>query len=396
MGAVLIAWELGAGFGHIGHLIPVAQALIQRGHRAVAALSNVTRGGPPLQNVGVEVHPCPVEQYRAANPIFPTRSFAHVLHDTGFESESVLHSRVAAWLGFVDRIQPDIVVCDHSPTTLLALRGTGIKKALLGTGYFCPPPSAFDEWPVPRPPIRHDHIRGDSEKVLANASGVLRRLGVTPLTSLPQLFSEVDEVFLITVEELDHFPGRSSATYRGILRAVIGERAEWPAPRVFRVFAYLKDFPVLGHLMRALRDGPFSSLVFTDSVPERVLASAAADNLRLLSRPADMVQIGRECDVGITNANHGTICDLLLAGKPALMIPLTSEQYLLARRVEENGLGLLAAANDIDAIRYSLVRLLEENSFRQAAAEFQRRYSHVRSEMIAVDIAQRIERLLSA
>jgi UDP:flavonoid glycosyltransferase YjiC (YdhE family) len=83
------------------------------------------------------------------------------------------------------------------------------------------------------------------------------------------------------------------------------------------------------------------------------------------------------------------------AGKPVLMIPLTSEQYLFARGVEDAGLGLLAPANDIDAIRRCLMRLLEDGSFRRNASEFKRRYAHQSSEAIAGVIAERVDELLN-
>jgi hypothetical protein len=317
-----------------------------------------------------------------------------MLHDIGFDRDVSLRERISKWRAYFDRIDPDVVLCDHSPTALLALRGSRAKRALIGTGFFCPAPGAFEQWRVPTPAGQSRAIELDTELVLGNANTVLRQLGAASLGSLSELFADVDETFLITVKELDHFPDRENAEYRGVLRTIAGERARWPAPRVFRVFAYLKPFPALAALMSALGAGPFSTLVFTDSVLEEVLRSAAADNLRVLAKPADMMQVSAECDVGITNANHGTICDLLLAGKPVLMIPLTSEQYLLARRVEEGGLGLLAAANDIDAPRGALVRLLEDNSFRKAAKEFQGRYAQLDAAAIARGFAQRIEELV--
>jgi hypothetical protein len=394
MATILIAWELGAGFGHIGHLIPIAQALKKKEHRVVASLSNLSRGGPPLTAVGVEVFPCPVEGYRSPQAIFPTSTFAHVLHEVGFDREDILSSRVAAWCDLVAQVRPDLVLCDHSPTVLLALRDTGIKRAIIGTGFFCPPRSAFGEWPVPQPPSARRDLHKDAVQVLRNLNAVLGAREARPLESLRQLFDEVDANFLITVKELDHFPDRPNANYRGILRTIGGGIVEWPVSDYPRVFAYLKPFPVLSQLIDWLSRSQLSTLLFSDGVADQELRPAASGNLSVLTRPANMMQMGTECDLGITNANHGTICDLLLAGKPVLMIPLTSEQYLLAKRVETAGMGLTAAANNIDEIRVLVRRLLETASFRAAAQRFQARYAHQSLASNAGGIAETIDKLV--
>jgi UDP:flavonoid glycosyltransferase YjiC (YdhE family) len=76
------------------------------------------------------------------------------------------------------------------------------------------------------------------------------------------------------------------------------------------------------------------------------------------------------------------------------MIPLTSEQYLLAKRVETAGMGLTAAANNIDEIRVLVRRLLETASFRAAAQRFQARYAHQSLASNAGGIAETIDKLV--
>ncbi len=393
MRKVLIAWELGAGFGHVAHLVPITKAIRARGVRVTAVLSNVARGGPILATVGAETLPCPTDQYQSPGPIFPTRTYSHLLHDVGFDRQQVLASRVGAWRRLISEIQPDFVLCDHSPTALLALRGSPIPRATIGTGFFCPPESAFAEWPVPTPPGYTRDLKADNQHVLNNVNSVLAQLTVPALKSLEQLFAEVDDEFLITVPELDHFTDRQGSKYLGVLQTPLGEPVEWPSQGRQRVFAYLKNFPVLSRLVGSLRNSEYSTLMFIDGPPEHVAGMQETGNFCLLRQPASMTPVAKEADVGITNANHGTICDFLLAGKPLLLIPLTSEQYLLARRVEEAGLGLMAAANDLKAINSCLKRSLADDSFRTAAAEFQQRYTANSTDFVSNQIADRIAEL---
>lgn len=39
--------------------------------------------------------------------------------------------------------------------------------------------------------------------------------------------------------------------------------------------------------------------------------------------------------MAVLNATHASLADMLLAGKPILLVPLTLEQYALAERVEK-------------------------------------------------------------
>ena len=42
MSGILCVWELGAGYGHLGRLLPVALQLRERGHEVVFALRDLT------------------------------------------------------------------------------------------------------------------------------------------------------------------------------------------------------------------------------------------------------------------------------------------------------------------------------------------------------------------
>src|SRR5207253_1351185 len=109
---------------------------------------------------------------------------------------------------------------DHSPTALLASRGLPARRALIGSGFCCPPGEEGDGiWGVIRPisaaAADRARLRGDEDGVLARVNRVLNRWRLPPLRRLGELYTEVDENFLTTFPELDHFPQRRGAGYWG-------------------------------------------------------------------------------------------------------------------------------------------------------------------------------------
>ncbi|HZN64819.1 MAG TPA: hypothetical protein VFB66_05925 [Tepidisphaeraceae bacterium] len=83
------------------------------------------------------------------------------------------------------------------------------------------------------------------------------------------------------------------------------------------------------------------------------------------------------------NANHGTLCRLLLAGRPTLLVPLTLEQSVLTRRVCALGAAEVCppAAGNGELAREKIERLATEGTYRAAAAEFARRHAFDRGEL---------------
>jgi hypothetical protein len=59
--------------------------------------------------------------------------------------------------------------------------------------------------------------------------------------------------------------------------------------------------------------------------------------MRLETQRLDMAGVREWRDLAVHNANHGTLCQLLLGGKPMLQLPPTLEQEALARAVERTG-----------------------------------------------------------
>jgi hypothetical protein len=176
MGTVLLTWELGAGIGHLMRLRPIGEELIRRGHRVVAAVRDLTGVGEAFAGSGIAWMPAPIIPRRGPAFFAPTHGFAQILGNIGFASAPMLATLFAAWNTIFDAVRPDLVVADHSPTALLALRGRPIRRVNMGLGFFCPP----DAFPLPIWLSPTDALRSKVVQGLRNAAPLER--------VLPQLY----------------------------------------------------------------------------------------------------------------------------------------------------------------------------------------------------------------
>lgn len=394
MAVVLLTWELGAGLGHMLPMRPLAEELVRAGHRVFVALRDLTRAGSVFGRSGVRFLQAP---YKPGGPVFFPRalSHAHLMANVGFGSAAELYPFACAWRRLLDWTRPDLVVFDHSPTALLAARDMSARRALTGFGFFCPP----DRSPLPAyaddPNVNLDRLRADEQRALGAANRVLRQWGRAPLEHLGELYSDVDETFLTTFPELDHY-GERKCRYWGPVLGEGGKAPQWPAGEGKRLYAYLKPFPGLPDLLRALKARGYPTIVYVDGVGPDVQREFASPTIRFEHQRLDLRAVGRECDLAIHNANHGTLCSLLLAGKPMLQVPLTQEQAILARRVAALGAGesAPASAGKGTEIEQKLDLLLTDGRYGEAARHFQQAHTDFDPQRQRREMLRRAEELL--
>src|SRR5437764_11706080 len=139
MATILLTWELGAGLRHLQRLRPLAAELSRRGHRVFAAVRELSRAHSTFRGVDVALLQAPVKLRPPVSEFRPPLTFPHILHNVGFGDDTELAALASAWRNLIEAVRPDVVVCDHSPTALLALRGVPPRRALIGTGFCCVP-----------------------------------------------------------------------------------------------------------------------------------------------------------------------------------------------------------------------------------------------------------------
>lgn len=392
MGCILMTWELGAGRGHLAPMLSLASRLREVGHRVELAVRDPLDAGPFAQRAGLPFHASPIPMPAAGNN--PLASYPQILRRLRFDDPAMLHARVLAWHTLFDRVQPDLLICDHSPTALLAARARNMKAIVTGTGFFVPP----DVTPLPdlRPWQASDpqQLARDEHAVLISLNTVLETFAAPGLARLAQLF-EVNARALFTFRELDNYAAqRPQADYLGPVPASPAAAPQWPRGEGQRIFAYLRLFDALPALLTSLRDSGQPTLIYMPQQPQDVTAQFEGGNLHFSAVPLDMDAVTQQCDFAILHAGHGVTAALLLAGKPMLLLPLHLEMLLTARAVAALGAGLVAPEMKPAGMQQKLARLLQEPAFGTAARDFAERYAGLDVKAIPSRFAALVEHVL--
>jgi hypothetical protein len=404
MNTILLAWQLGAGTGHVMRMRPFAELGRDTSHRVYAVFRHLTRAAPAFAKVPVNFLQAPAKA--EGNLCFrrPTH-FAHLLANTGFGRRGELFVLASAWRNLFRLTSPDLILFDHSPIALLASRGLSasdgrpLRRIVTGNGFTVPPGV------TPMPPARS--LRGinvdtaqvaeDENRILCGANWLLRLWKQPPLTRLSELYADVDETFLTTFPELDHFPNRAAGCgfvgssahtasnapqppYWGPINDNSGGAPpQWPAGNTLRIFAYLKRSPLLSDLLRSLRDRRLPTLIYPDGIPGKIKSQFQSDTLNFASDRVDPAAAARECDFAILNATPSTTCDVLLAGKAILHLPIYGEHELMAEACERLGVSqtLWSKTATRDHIGQTLDKFLANlPQHIKAAQAFAARYAH--------------------
>ncbi len=394
MARILFTWELGGGLGHVVRFAPIVRELTSAGHDMFAALRDLSRAQTLLGQYGVRYFQAPFKNTTSANRIDPARTYAHILHNTGFADLEELRALAGAWRNLYDLVKPDLIVFDHSPIGLLAARTIGAKRVVMGTGFSCPP----DVRPLPdfRPWLADasEKLRRDEDAVLKRVNALLESSRLEPLQRLSQLYSQVDTTILTTFAELDPYPHRERTEYYGAWSEAGGGLPTWPSVPGKRVFAYLKPFPGLSRLLEALRQLGQPAIVYVEPLDSNLRSQFESGTLRLESERLDLNAVGSTCDLAILNGGHGATALVLLAGKPLLEIPLHLEQALNAAAVVRLNAGLRADANRPEEIISNLMSLLQREECAEGARRFAARYAAFNPQEAIRRITERIGFLL--
>ncbi len=394
MASVLYAWEQGAALGHLGSFLPLARHLRDRGHDVYWAVKNPASSGPLLHREGFTWLQAPQarEQQRKGPPL----SYADIMLRFGYADADELFGLVGAWCELARLTRAELILTDFAPTALLAARCLGLPCMLFSSCFAIPP--ARHPLPNMRPwsPVSPGLLRQLDDHVCQSINQVLQRHGCQPLTCCAELF-QVEETTLLGFPELDHYPDRGPARYWGSL-SDIGEGAcyDWPKPTASgRIFAYLrKATPVNLGVLKALKSMNRQSLAyFAESSPEQ-RRSLQGGGLAFSEEPVDIRQMLRDVDFGIVNGSL-TITAFLRSGKPLLMLPQHLEQFLIARRVEALGAGLLINPEQPQTDPAPLIdALLNEPGYRSNAEAFAKRYAAFDQQSVAQNLLKRVEELL--
>jgi len=393
---VLYAWEIGEDLGHITQFLPLALEMRQRGHDVLTALREIPRAEHIIGRHGITMLQAPIWQGDLLNPPQLPTSYAEMLFFFGYLDVSRLTAMIKAWASLISLIEPDIMIADHSPTALIAARVLAIPRATVGSGFFLPPSTA----PLPnmRPwlSISHERLVQSDERALTTINAAIETLSAKPLERLSDIFAD-SKHFLTTFRELDPYPSRGLAQYYGpILSSKEGVAPEWPKSSGPKVFAYLKPhYQQMQAILSALSALECRTAAFVGGLSSQIVANIPTSTTSFSHIPYDIEQAASECDFGVCHAGHGTTCELLLRGKPLLLLPMQLEQYLTAKRVSDAGAGIIVDQEDPRSdYRSAVSQIINNPNLARGAQEFAKRYASLTSHSTVVRIANECEAIV--
>lgn len=374
MAKIALVWEMGGEYGHISRLKTFGDAFKARGHDVCYVLKDLSRA----ENMIGPDDPC----YQAPHwvptvtGLPPPTMCAETLIRFGYLESDGLTGLCRAWRNLFTLLAPDLLFCDFAPTALLAARGTGIPTAVSDTGYGIPParsPLAPYRWWLKNGP---PPLAGAEARVLESINTVAKNLGAPPYSGVHEVF-RAETTFLCTYKELDHYPEREPVRYWGTVANLDnGAPAPWPSGKGPRVFIYLRpDCANLSAIQKALSATKARAVAFVPGIDEGTRKQLASRKFVIVDRPLRINTIRTQCDAAICHAGIGTTAAILGAGKPVLLLPMHTEQAMVAMRVKQSGAGLVCD-NDRPsaAIHEQIEALLNDTNLRTQAKKFAQRY----------------------
>jgi UDP:flavonoid glycosyltransferase YjiC (YdhE family) len=371
MSRILLAWELGANYGHLRQLAAVGQALRAHGHELLFAVRDLSGAAEMLAPQGFHFTQAPVFHRRQRAPA-PPASHAEMLALSGYSDEATARGLAGGWMGLLRIHRPDAIVADHAPGAILAGRIAAVPVVMIGTGFEIPPL----ESPLPsiRPweRISEERLRRSERSLLRLVNRILRSLGGRELDILADWF-RAEARLHTTFPELDPFGPRRGESYPGpIYEYASGDPLGWPQCDLPRVFAYLRgDVPGAKNILKALSTAAAATVCVVPGVRPAAVEGLASETLRIVSRPVPLKSALQEAALVLTYGGHGLVCAALTAGVPLLLAPHTVEQYLHARRVVANGAGaLIEGDRGVETVSARLAQVLGDDRLQSGARQF--------------------------
>lgn len=395
MGNVVCCWELGGYLGHISRFLPLANALEEKGHHVDYILRDLSRAHLLIKNKNANLYQAPVWLLKAVGLPKTPVNFAEILQIYGYLDETGLNGLVSGWMNLFERVKPDLALMDYAPTALIATRILGIKSASFGSGFFVPPPQHPTPCLRPWEKVTKERLLLSDNLVLKVINKILQKYGAVKLDAIYELY-DVDENFLVTVPELDHYKNRKAKYWGEIAQHNHGEIPVWKNNGEKKVFAYIKpESKMFSVILAQLAKTKLDIILFAPNLPANIRKQYADTTITFSNKPLDIEKIAKECDFGLCHAGHDTLLNLLIYGKPVLLFPTQLEQYILSKRVEESGAGIsLIEGSPEKSVETAINDISSKQSFYNAAQNIATHYADTFTENPLTQIVGRCEEIM--
>lgn len=377
MARYVFTWELGQGLGHLVRYRELIQALLSDGHELTYLARDASRVRLVNPQASLNIREIQPEFCEPGRRIIDPQaaSYATLLLNCGFNDAPRLTNRLKNWVTHLRALRPDCVICDHSPTAVLACKVLGLPTVVSGNGFTVPPAEnpfkLFQYW---RFAANSQGARYD-ERVLAVVQEALKAFPDSPrLTNASELV-QGDASWLMTFGELDCYGRRDNGNYLGtFVSEDFGVNFSWPKAGGPRVFAYLHGPKAIDEIANWVATNDASLCLYARRLTAGQLSRFPANNTLIAESAVSLVQVCREADLAITNGGSNSLATLALAGIPQLAIVRSIENYMEARRLELLGCGLIASGPQYESVETKLTALCQDRDFARAASGLARKY----------------------
>ena len=305
---------------------------------------------------------------------------------------------VKAWRQVFRWAAPEAVVFEYAPTALLAARGLQMLRVMFGVGFSSPPrahplPSfrPWEEVPVQR-------LESSESLVLDCINWVLAKLDEPGLDALHELF-DVDDDFLCTFPELDHYGPRAAAQYCGpIFPADNGSTPTWPNVGKKKIYVYIRPgMRSFIHLAKALNALPYSVLWIAPGVDTSLMRRFESPTLKFMREPVQLSAAFTQADAAVLYGSHGMTSAALLVGIPLVLCPNHVEQMLISRNVARLGACvLIPSVAKAGQVHVALRTVSDDPRYKQRASAFASKYQPFDPQQAIARVAARIVDLCAA
>ena len=337
---ILLAWEDGAGRGHITSLKSVAQAL---GEAFIydASLCRMEYAAE-LEPICELVFPGGCLQYdvKEGSPrkSTPWATWGEVLGDIGFRNKEFLVAEVAWWQENIRRRGSQLVIADYAPCAVMAAHSMGIPVVVTGTGYAIPP-IGLDAFPLILPDNKR--ILYDEAEMVANINDWLTPLGVPELKRLSDIYRR-DEDLVRTLEMFDPYQGQRSTQ----LLVPVADISSIFAKDGDEIFIYVSVLQARDELLiSALAHLPVPRRIFAAGMREDLVTELAAGGVIIETAPVPVDLIAKRSRLIVHLGQHGIMSLCIAAGLPQVALPQHLEQTFHARRAEAKGVAKTIPSN---------------------------------------------------
>lgn len=386
MSRILIAWEMGANYGHLASCLHIAKALRERGHSVVFSVRDCHIAAELLLPARLSFVQAPIAS-RKQHLSRPPGNYSEVLLGEGYGDRLTLLGLVNAWRSLFKLCRPDVVLAEYAPSAMLAARSLNTPCLSIANGFGAPP--SISPLPSIRPweAIPMDRlVRAD--KVLNDSiDAVMSTVGAHDAPTLAGIF---ENTLLCTFEELDPFGPRQQDRYIGPIFDLPNVRIEhWTGNESKKVLAYLRpDMPGFSALMEALSAVKANVICVVPGLRPERSAQFASRNLRIFSAPLSLNGLLNDADAFVTYGGSNVVCQALLSGVPLVIAPRFVEQYLNAKCAQAIGVAFvmeheLRRENFLTALE----TVLENDAYRSNAKQFAEKHK-------GYDVTQAIERMV--